>query len=72
MGNAKKNSARPSNIHNDYALDQLETEEDCRGLIALHNPQEAARLGKITALPTSYSDGKQSGNGGLKRAVLLL
>lgn len=49
----------PSNIHNDYALDQLETEEDCRSLVALRDPQEAARLGKITALPTSYSDGKQ-------------
>ena len=47
----------PSNIHNDYALDQLETTEDCRSLIALLDP--SVKLGKITALPTSYSDAKQ-------------
>ena len=58
MSSAKKNKP-PSNIHNDYALDQLETEEDCRSLIALYDPQEASQLGKITTLPTSYSDSKQ-------------
>ena len=49
----------PPNFQNDYALDLLETEEDFRRLIALRNPQEAARLGKITFLPTSFSDGQQ-------------
>ena len=57
MNSAK--SKQPSNIHSNYALDQIETEEDCRALIALYEPQEAARLGKITFLPTSYSDKKQ-------------
>ena len=52
-------SRPPSNIHNDFALDQMDKEEDSRGLIALRDPQEAARLGKITPLPTSFSDGKQ-------------
>lgn len=58
MSGTEKNQP-PSNFHNDYALDLLETEEDCRGLIASRNPQEATRLGKITFLPTSYSDSKQ-------------
>ena len=58
MSSDKKNRP-PSNIHNDFALDQMDKEEDSRGLIALRDPQEAARLGKITALPTSFSDGKQ-------------
>ena len=49
----------PSNFQNDYALDLLETEEDFRSLIASRDPQEAARLGKITFLPTSYSDSQQ-------------
>ena len=49
----------PSNFQNDYVLDLLETEEDFRRLIALRDPQEAARLGKITFLPTSYSDSQQ-------------
>ena len=50
---------RRSNVHSDYALDQLETEEDCRGLLALLDTQASMRLGKITALPSSYSDAKQ-------------
>ena len=58
MSSDKKNRP-PSNIHNDFALDQMDKEEDSRGLIALRDPQEAARLGKITPLPTNYSDGKQ-------------
>ena len=49
----------PSNFQNDYVLDLLETEEDFRSLIASRDPQEAARLGKITFLPTSFIDGKQ-------------
>ena len=40
----------PSNFQNDYTLDLLETEKDCRSLIASRNPQEAVRLGKITFL----------------------
>ena len=56
--NSAKNRP-PFNIHSDYALDQLETAADCLALLALLDPQEAARLGKLTALPTSYSDSEQ-------------
>ena len=52
-------SKQPPNIHSDYSLDLTEAAEDCRPLIAFHDPQEGGRLGKLTALPTSYSDKKQ-------------
>ena len=59
MSGTDEKQQSPSNFQNDYALDLLETEEDFRRLIALRNLKEAARVGKITFLPTSYSDGKQ-------------
>ena len=49
----------PSNFQNDYIVDLLETEKDCRSLINSRDPQEAARLGKITLLPTVFIDSKQ-------------
>ena len=36
--NSAKNRP-PSNIHSDYALDQLETAADCLALLALFDPQ---------------------------------
>ena len=51
------NLKQPSNLHNDFVLDQLETEEDCRSLLALANLPW--RIGRLTDLPTNYSDSKQ-------------
>ena len=59
MSETNEKQPPPSNFQNDYVLDLLETEKDFRRLIALRNPKEAARVGKITFLPTSYSDSQQ-------------
>ena len=55
--NSEKSKPQPSNMHNDFSLDLLDTKRNCRALLALIDP--AARWGKITFLQTNYTDTEQ-------------